>query len=71
MYFGTHQLPQFLSELDWKFTNKAEAVLALSKNVLKFAQCKSLLNAAFGSVMRKILHERIFSNKVMMIDVPH
>ena len=71
MYFGAYQLPQFLSEVDWKFANEAEAVLALSKDVSKFAQCEGLLNATFGPVMRKILHKRLSANKVMMIDVPN
>ena len=71
MYFGAYQLPQFLLEVDWKFANKAEAVLALSKDVSKFAQYQRLLNAAFGLLIRKILHKKLSSNKVMMINVPN
>ena len=69
MYFGAYQLRQFLGEADWEFAREAEAVLNLSKDVCTIAQNETLLNSAFGPVMKKILHKKLKAPEILMIDV--
>ena len=69
MYFGQYQLPQLLTEDDWKFCCEVGAVLNISKDVSTLAQNEKHLNAAFGPVMRKVMHQKLKKETVMMIDV--
>ena len=69
MYFGANHLPQFLEEGDWEFAREAEAVLNVSKDVCTIAQNETLLNSAFGPVMKKILHKKLKAPEILMIDV--
>ena len=69
MYFGAYQLRQFLGEADWEFAKEAEAMLNVSKDVCTIAQKESLLNSAFGPVMKKILHKKLKAPEIVMIYV--
>ena len=68
MYFGHHQLPQYLSEEDWKFAQEIEAVLMASKDLCTLSQNESHLNAAYGPVVRKNLHNTLSAPTMMVID---
>ena len=69
MYFGAYQLRQFLEEVDWEFAREAEAVLNVSKDVCTIAQNETLLNSAFGPVMKKVLHKKLKAPEIAMFDV--
>lgn len=71
MYFGAYQLRQFLEEGDWEFAREAEAVLNVSKDVCTIAQNETLLNSAFGPVMKKVLHKKLKASEIEMIDLPN
>ena len=69
MYFGQYQLPQLLIEDYWKFCYKVEAVLNISIDVSTLVQNEKHLNASFGPVMRKVIHQNLKKETVMMMDV--
>ena len=69
MYFGQYNVSQFLTEEDWQFCREVEAVLVILTDVSTLAQNESNLNPAFGPIMKKVMHKRLKSNLVDMIDV--
>ena len=69
VYFGQYQLPQMLTEEDWKFCTEVEEVSNTSKDVGTLAQNENYLNAAFGPIMHKVMHQKLKKETVMIVDV--
>ena len=59
----------FISTEDWKFALEVEAILNISKDLVKISQTESKLNATYGPVLSNVTYKKIISAKILVIDI--
>ena len=61
-------IPQFLTEEEWKTVRKFEAILRETFRLTAACQSEEKLNGAYGPVMRKYLHDNLSRGNMCVIN---
>ena len=68
-YFYPNTVPDFIDNDEWKFTVEVESIFLIIRDNGFLSQNESKLNAAFGLVARRYVHEKITGDNLSIIDM--